>query len=95
MRGIFIEQFEPSRVALPPPQPYSTTNDYERWTKYLDNDIQTMIFNDFENGFAEPIITAIQSEKELPKPTSYCKKGKYPEILKRMHKSGLTGWRLE
>lgn len=76
VRGIFIEQFEPNCLALPPPIPFSTSKEYERWTKYLDKDIQREIFDEFDANFVEPIKTAIQTEKNLPKPTSYCMSGR-------------------
>lgn len=46
-------------------------------------------------NFAHPIIEAIESSTNLPKPRCYCKKGKYSIMLKRMNNSGLLTWRLD
>lgn len=57
--------------------------------------MQQQIFDRFDEYFANPIISAVQYGQKLPKPTSYCKTGKYPLMLKRMNNAGLIGWRLE
>lgn len=94
VRGIFIEEFDPQRLALPPENKRGETK-HGDWNNYLDTEQRNEITTHFEKNLANLIITAIETKTNLPKPRCYCKNGSYPTMLQRMNKSGLIAWRLD
>lgn len=94
-RGIFKDNFDPARLALPPAKPSTWVHDHTKWTEYLDANLRADITTNFERNFADPIIKAIQENTKLPTPMNYCKPGTYPQLLNKMNQSGLLHWRLD
>lgn len=63
VRGIFIEDFDPQRLALPPAKNGIDKNKHGDWINYLDAELRVEITSNFEANFSNPIITVVETKK--------------------------------